>query len=90
VVARISTELEELKRVENSPSLWKLHADSLLALLEVARVLSGHAREVTGQASGQGNRASEETIKTSLQRLRHRTDAGGAALAEAGSRLVSV
>ena len=90
VVARISTELEELKRVENSPSLWKLHADSLLALLEVARVLSEHAREVTGQASGQGNRASEETIKISLQRLRHRTDAGGAALAEAGSRLVSV
>ncbi|MGZ4733107.1 MAG: hypothetical protein ACXVZH_13300 [Terriglobales bacterium] len=90
VVARISTELEELKRVENSPSLWKLHADSLLALLEIARVLSGHAREVTGQASGQGNRASEETIKISLQRLQHRSDVGGAALSDAGSRLVRV
>src|SRR5260370_4518644 len=34
VIARMTTELEELKRVENSASLWKLHADSLLALLE--------------------------------------------------------
>jgi len=40
VVARASTELEELKRADNSPSLWKLHADSLVALLEVAHVLS--------------------------------------------------
>ena len=39
VVARMTTELEELKRAENSPSLWKLHADSLVALLEVAAVL---------------------------------------------------
>jgi hypothetical protein len=90
VVARISTELEELKRAENSPSLWKLHADSLLALLEVARVLSAHAGEVAGQASGQGNRASEETIKTSLQRLRQRSDASKAALSESGSRAARV
>jgi len=90
VVARVSTELEELKRVENSPSLWKLHADSVLALLEVVRVLSGHAGDVMGQASGQGNRASEETIKTSLQRLRQRSDASKAALSESGSRAARV
>ena len=40
VVARMTTELEELKRAENSPSLWKLHADSLVTLLEVAATLS--------------------------------------------------
>ena len=43
VVARMTTELEELKRAENSPSLWKLHADSLVALLEVAAALSENA-----------------------------------------------
>jgi len=86
VVARVSTELEELKRAENSPSLWKLHGDSLVALLEVARALSEHAAVVMDQASDQDNRAGKETIKTSLQRLRHRSDASVAALAETGSR----
>jgi hypothetical protein len=90
VVARASTELEELKRADNSPSLWKLHADSLVALLEVARVLSVHAEDVMAQARGQGNRASEETIRISLQRLRHRSDASAIALAGTGSRSAKV
>jgi hypothetical protein len=90
VVARASTELEELKRADNSPSLWKLHADSLVALLEVARVLSGNAEDVMAQARGQGNRASEETIRISLQRLRHRSDASATALAGTGSQSAKV
>jgi hypothetical protein len=90
VVARASTELEELKRADNSPSLWKLHADSLVALLEVARVLSVHAEDVMAQARGQGNRASEETIRISLQRLRHRSDASATALAGTGSQSAKV
>src|SRR5260370_6715980 len=36
VTARIITEMEELKRANNSPSLWKLHPDSLVTLLEIA------------------------------------------------------
>jgi hypothetical protein len=90
VVARASTELEELKRADNSPSLWKLHVDSLVALLEVARVLSGHAEDIMAQARGQGNRASEETIRISLQRLRHRSDASATALAGTGSQSARV
>ena len=90
VVARASTELEELKRADNSPSLWKLHADSLVALLEVAHVLSGHAEDIMAQARGQGNRASEETIRISLQRLRHRSDASVTALAGTGSQSARV
>ena len=90
VVARASTELEELKRADNSPSLWKLHVDSLVALLEVARVLSEHAEDIMAQARGQGNRASEETIRISLQRLRHRSDASATALAGTGSQSARV
>ncbi len=86
VVARVSTELEELKRAENSPSLWKLHADSLLALLEVARILSEDAGEVIDQARDRGNSEGAETIKVSLHRLRHRSDASKVALAETGRR----
>jgi hypothetical protein len=89
VVARISTELEELKRAENSPSLWKLHADSLLALLEVARVLSEHAANLMEKPEESGATGGE-TIKTSLLRLRHRSDASATTLAETGSRVAKV
>ncbi len=90
VVARMTTELEELKRAENSASLWKLHADALLALLEVARALSENAGRVMAEASQQGNNTGEETIKISLQKLSQRTDQVVAALAEAGSETLSV
>ena len=72
VVARMSTELEELKRAENSPSLWKLHADSLVTLLEVASALSESASRVAAEERDAGNTAAGETIQVSLQRLRHR------------------
>ena len=73
-VARMSTELEELKRAENSPSLWKLHADSLLALLEVAAVLAESASRIVAEARDASNTAAAETIQVSSQRLRHNCD----------------
>ena len=90
VVARITTELEELKRAENSASLWKLHADSLLALLEVARALSENTARVVVESSKKDNPVGEETIKTSLQRLAQRSDLVVAALAGAASETLSV
>jgi len=85
VVARLSTELEELRRAENSPSLWKLHADSLLALLEVASALSESAARVISEASAQGNTAGAETINISLHRLHQRSELTASTLAEAGT-----
>ena len=90
VVARITTELEELKRSENSASLWKLHVDSLLALLEVARALSENTARVVVESSKKDNPVGEETIKTSLQRLAQRSDLVVAALAGAASETLSV
>ncbi len=72
VVARMTTELEELKRAENSPSLWKLHSDSLVTLLEVAATLSEKAARVSAEAADPGSGAAAENIKVSLQRLSHR------------------
>ncbi len=72
VVARMTTELEELKRAENSPSLWKLHADSLVTLLEVAATLSEKAFRVSAEAANPGQGAAGENIKVSLQRLNQR------------------
>jgi hypothetical protein len=90
VVARMTTELEELKRAENSASLWKLHGDALLTLLEVARALSEHAGRVMTEAGQHGNYTGEEAVKISLQKLSQRTDQVVAALTEAGSETLSV
>ena len=85
-VARMTTELEELKRAENSPSLWRLHADSLLALLEVAAALSENAARVVTEAGDSGNSAAAETIKVSLQRVRSRCDLIAETLSQTGSQ----
>ena len=85
VVARMTTELEELKRAENSASLWKLHADSLLALLGVADALSENAAHAMAEASNQGDNGGEGNIKVSLQRLRQRCDLIAGTFAEASS-----
>jgi hypothetical protein len=85
VVARMTTELEEFKRAENSPSLGKLHADSLAALLEAAAALTQNAKNVMAEATVQGVSGGEETIKFSLQRLRQRCDLIVETLAQAGA-----
>ena len=86
VVARMTTELEELKRSENSPSLWKLHADSLVTLLEVAGGVSEDATRFTAEAQQEGDKSAGENIKTSLQRLRQRCHLISESLAQTGSR----
>lgn len=67
--ARITTELEELKRCQNSASLWKMHADSLIVLLEIARSVSESAARVSSLASQQNQAASADAIRASMQKL---------------------
>ncbi len=74
VGARITTELEELRRDENSFSLQKLHADSLAVLLQIAEVLAHQADQVAVQAIEQTSHDHAEAINTSLKKLRDRAD----------------
>jgi hypothetical protein len=69
VTARLITELEELKRANNSPSLWKLHADSLVTLLEIGNNAADNAERVSTLASQRGQRQQVEEIQTSLKKL---------------------
>lgn len=70
VFARLTTELEELKRSENSPALWKLHADSLLALLEIARTTNESSGRVLALADKHHGRDEAAAIQTSVKKLR--------------------
>jgi hypothetical protein len=69
VTARIATELEELKRAENSPSLWKLHAESLIALLELARGANDNSSRVLALAQQHGSREQIDALQKSVQKL---------------------
>lgn len=69
VTARLITELEELKRANNSPSLWKLHADSLVTLLEIGGKAVENSDRVCTLASQRGHRQQVEEIQTSLKKL---------------------
>lgn len=74
VVARINTEIEELKRSQNSPSLWKLHADSLVVLLEIGRSLNENAARVLAIARQQNETAQANALQSSVDKLRDATN----------------
>ena len=85
VIARMGTEVEELKRSQNSASVWKLHADALVVLLEIARTLAEEAGTTVGLATERGEMESQaEAIKASLQKLGERSDVVVQSLARVG------
>jgi len=84
VTARITTEIEELKRTQNSPSIWKLHADSLVVLVDLAKRL---AEAVDGlalkMAQNDEMKAQTEFLRGALAKLRERSDQVARLLGEA-------
>jgi hypothetical protein len=74
VVARLTTELEELRRTENSPSLWRLHADALVVLLEIQRAVNEQANAAMEVAQAQGGAAEVEALRGSLRKLHECAD----------------
>jgi hypothetical protein len=83
-VARVNTELEELKRSQSMSSLWKLHADALVVLLDVASTSTEEAASVAKAAESK-DAASAKAIRETVQKLRERSDLAVKALAHPGS-----
>ena len=83
-VARVNTELEELKRSQSMSSLWKLHADALVVLLEIASTTTEEAETVAKTAES-SDAASAKAISETVQKLRDRSDLAVKALAHPGS-----
>jgi len=74
ISGRISTELEELKRSQKMSSLWKMHADSVVVLLDMATTTAEDAGGIgkTAQQSGAG--AAARAIHESAHKLRNHAD----------------
>ena len=74
ISARISTELEELKRSQKMSSLWKLHADSVVVLLDMATSATEDAGSVAKAAEQNGAGVAGKSIHESAQKLRNQSD----------------
>ena len=74
ISARISTELEELKRSSKMSSLWKLHADALVVLLDMASSSTEDAGSVAQMAEQSSSGVAARAIHESVQKLRNQAD----------------
>jgi len=74
VSARVSTELEELKRSQKMSSLWKLHADSVVVLLDMASSTIEDAGSIGKTAEQSGAGAAARAIHDSAHKLRNHSD----------------
>jgi len=74
ISARISTELEELKRSQKMSSLWKLHADAVVVLLDMANSTTEDAGAVARNAEQNGSGAAARSVHDSVSKLRNQSD----------------
>jgi hypothetical protein len=81
VSARLRTELEELKRSQKMSSLWKLHADSIVVLLDMGSTSIEDAGSVANAAEQNGAGGAARAIHESVQKLRNQSDAAVKTLA---------
>jgi hypothetical protein len=81
VVARMSTEISELKRKRLSLTA-NPHRDALLLLLAAAKTAQENAKLVVDSAAEQGHMEKVITLNASLQKLRERCELAEKALAE--------
>jgi hypothetical protein len=77
VVARISTEIEELKQKQNSLHLWKVHGESIKYLMNEAQRVTDDASRVMTLAHQRGLTEKVNSITTSLQRTQSKSTEAG-------------
>lgn len=80
-IARVNTELEELKRSQSLSSLWKLHADALVILLDIASTTTEEAGSVAKAVEKLEDGTWSNAIDETAQKLRMRTDLSVKAMA---------
>jgi hypothetical protein len=84
ISARIRTELEELKRSQSMSSLWKLHADSLVVLLDIAGNAVEDAGGVGEQAQTTGAGVASKALHESVKKVTQASELAVSVLARVG------
>ena len=83
LAARIRTELEELKRSQKMSSLWKMHADAVVVLLDMASTATDDAGTLARSEEPTETVVPSTSIHESVQRVRTHADLAVKALANA-------
>jgi len=86
IIARISTETEELRQRQDSAHLWRPHANSLQFLLDASTAAFEEANSVLALAGQRGLSEKVNAMKASLHKLRGRMDYAEKMLAEMASK----
>jgi len=74
LTARMTTEIEEIKRSQNSRSIWRLHADSLVILTDLAKRLPEAVDRLAATLGEQPDmQARGNALRGSLEKLRQRS-----------------
>ena len=73
IIARIGTEIEELKQKSNSTHLWKQHADAIVALMDWARETTLETNRVMVVAQQRGLVEKVAALNASLQKLQEKS-----------------
>jgi predicted amino acid-binding ACT domain protein len=66
-------------------SLWKLHADALVVLLDIASTTTEEAAAIAKMVESKDDAASAKAIRETVQKVRNRSDLAVKALAHPGS-----
>ena len=82
LIARMSTELEELRQKQNSAHLWKPHASSVRFLMDASGAIFEQSTSVLALAGQRGLNDKINAMKESLQKLRTRMDSAEQVLQE--------
>jgi hypothetical protein len=82
LIARMSTELEELRQKQNSAHLWRPHASSMRFLLDASGNAFDQSTPVLTVAGQRGLNEKINAMKESLQKLRIRVEAAEQMLKE--------
>jgi len=69
VLSRMTVEMEELQRAQNSRLLRELHADSLIVLLEVGRSVEENAQRVIHLLQQRGSAEEVSSVESSIHKL---------------------
>lgn len=70
VTARMTTEMEELKRAPRGSTVWKMHADSLVGLVELAkRIPDAVDKQIPSPNQSPATQESAEALRASLEKL---------------------
>jgi 3',5'-cyclic AMP phosphodiesterase CpdA len=84
VTARLQTEMEELKRAPRGSSVWKLHADSLVVLGDLAKhIPEAVARLTMTLAQSRAEQESNAALHAALEKLRERARQAATLVAQA-------